>query len=162
MRTLGQAADCRAAPLNPARSPPAEKAFELKPDWAKGYCRLGAAFALLMGFGAWAFLTDIDGAIVAPGVIQVEQNRQVVQHPDGGVVAAISVTEAQTVQAGDLLIQLDGTQIKSELAIIEGQLFDSMARRARLEAHHGGRAEAGVLRAGLFCDPESNSTVRNV
>ncbi len=89
---------------------------------------------LIGGFGVWSMYTDIDGAIVAPGVIQVEQNRQVVQHPDGGVVAAIHVTEAMTVKAGDLLIQLDGTQIKSELAIIEGQLFDGMARRSRLEA----------------------------
>jgi HlyD family secretion protein len=96
---------------------------------------------LVGGFGGWAMLTNIDGAIVAPGVIQVEQNRQVVQHPDGGVVATINVTEAQTVKAGDLLIQLDGTQIKSELAIIEGQLFDSMARRSRLEAERDDKPE---------------------
>ncbi len=96
---------------------------------------------LVGGFGGWAMLTNIDGAIVAPGVIQVEQNRQVVQHPDGGVVATINVTEAQTVQAGDLLIQLDGTQIKSELAIVEGQLFDGMARRARLEAERDDKPE---------------------
>ena len=89
---------------------------------------------LLGGFGAWSMLTHIDGAIVAPGLIQVEQNRQVVQHPDGGVVAEIDVTEAQTVKAGDLLIRLDGSQIKAELTIVEGQLFDSMARRSRLEA----------------------------
>jgi len=79
-------------------------------------------------------LTTISGAIVAPGVVQVEQNRQIVQHPDGGVVAEIAVQEAQTVQAGDLLIRLDGTQIKASLAIVEGQLFDAMARKARLEA----------------------------
>ena len=96
---------------------------------------------LVGGFGAWSVLTNIDGAIVAPGVIQVEQNRQVVQHPDGGVVATINVIEAQTVKAGDLLIQLDGTQIKSELAIIEGQLFDGMARRSRLEAERDDRPE---------------------
>jgi HlyD family secretion protein len=104
---------------------------------------IGVLTVLLLvgGFGGWALLTNIDGAIVAPGVIQVEQNRQVVQHPDGGVVATINVTEAQTVQAGDLLIQLDGTQIKSELAIIEGQLFDGMARRARLEAERDDKPE---------------------
>jgi HlyD family secretion protein len=89
---------------------------------------------LLGGFFAWSIATTIGGAIVASGVIQVEQNRQVVQHPDGGVVAEINVTEAQTVKAGDLLIRLDGSQIKAELAIVEGQLFDGMARRARLEA----------------------------
>ena len=104
---------------------------------------LGLLTILLLvgGFGVWATLTNIDGAIVAPGVIQVEQNRQVVQHLDGGLVAEINVTEAQTVKAGDLLIRLDGTQITSEQAIIEGQLFDSMARRARLEAERDDRPE---------------------
>lgn len=91
--------------------------------------------ALLVAFfGGWGMLTTISGAVVASGVIQVEQNRQVVQHPDGGVVAEIDVAEAQTVKAGDLLIRLDGTQTKAELTIVEGQLFDAMARKARLEA----------------------------
>jgi HlyD family secretion protein len=96
---------------------------------------------LVGGFGAWGLFTNIDGAVVAPGVIQVEQNRQVVQHPDGGVVAEINVTEAQTVKAGDLLIRLDGSQIKAELAIVEGQLFDAMARRSRLEAERDDKPE---------------------
>ncbi len=96
---------------------------------------------LLGGFFAWGTLTQIDGAIVAPGVIQVEQNRQVVQHLDGGMVAEINVTEAQAVKAGDLLIRLDGTQVKSELAIVEGQYFDGLARRVRLEAERDDKAE---------------------
>ena len=94
-----------------------------------------ATVALLIAFfGGWGMLTTISGAVVATGVVQVEQNRQVVQHPDGGVVAEIAVQEAQTVKSGDLLIRLDGAQIKASLAIVEGQLFDAMARKARLEA----------------------------
>lgn len=94
-----------------------------------------ATVALLIAFfGGWGMLTTISGAIVAPGLVQVEQNRQVVQHPDGGVVAEIAVQEAQTVTSGDLLIRLDGAQIKAELTIVEGQLFDAMARKARLQA----------------------------
>ncbi|MFM2350704.1 MAG: hypothetical protein RIR04_1670 [Pseudomonadota bacterium] len=94
-----------------------------------------ATVALLIAFfGGWGMMTTISGAIVAPGLVQVEQNRQVVQHPDGGVVAEIAVQEAQTVTSGDLLIRLDGAQIKAELAIVEGQLFDAMARKARLQA----------------------------
>ena len=96
---------------------------------------------LIGGFGVWSVMTTIGGAIVAPGVIQVEQNRQVVQHPDGGVVAEIHVVEAQTVKAGDLLIRLDGAQLQSTLAIVEGQLFDAMARRSRLEAERDDKPE---------------------
>ncbi len=128
----------RPTAIGPAKTPPVTP--EDKPDpavWsAKRPIAIGLISILLLvgGFGTWSVTTNIDGAIVAPGVIQVEQNRQVVQHPDGGVVAEISVVEAQTVKAGDLLIRLDGTQIKSELAIVEGQLFDAIARKARLEA----------------------------
>lgn len=89
---------------------------------------------LLGGFVAWATLTQIAGAIIAPGRIEVDQNRQIVQHPTGGVVAEIAVQEGDTVQAGDLLIQLDVTQMESSLSIVEGQLYEMMARRGRLEA----------------------------
>lgn len=95
----------------------------------------GITLALLVGgFGAWAAFSQIAGAIVATGQIQVQQNRQIVQHPDGGVVEGISVIEGATVKAGDLLITLDGSDLRSQLAIVEGQLFELQARRGRLEA----------------------------
>jgi HlyD family secretion protein len=94
----------------------------------------GMIALLLLGFGGWGALTHIQGAIVAPGQIQVEQNRQVIQHPDGGVIAALHVTEGQRVAAGDLLLSLDGSALRSEYAIVQGQLIEMQARRARLEA----------------------------
>lgn len=120
----------------------AEEAESLRVWSSKGPVWTGvlALVLLIGGFFGWALFSRIDGAIIAPGIIQVEQNRQIVQHPDGGVVAEINVTEAQTVQAGDLLIRLDGTRLKAELAIVEGQLYDSMARRARLEAERDDKA----------------------
>ena len=90
--------------------------------------------ALVGGFGGWSVATKITGAIVTSGQIEVEQNRQVVQHPDGGVVATINVAEGDTVAAGDLILSLDGAGIRSELAIVEGQFFETLARRGRLEA----------------------------
>ena len=98
-----------------------------------------ALVVLLGGFAAWATLTQIAGAIIAPGRIEVDQNRQVVQHPTGGVVAGIAVKEGDNVQAGDVLIQLDVKQMQSSLAIIEGQLYEIMARRARLTAERDAR-----------------------
>ena len=103
------------------------------------------AAVLVLGFGVWSVVAEIDGAIVASGQIEVAQNRQVVQHPDGGVVAEITVKEAQNVKAGDLLIRLDGALVKSELAIVEGQLFEVMARSARLEAERDDAAEPVFL-----------------
>lgn len=94
---------------------------------------------LIGGFGVWSVTANISGAIIAPGAIEVEQNRQVVQHPDGGVVASIAVREGQEVQAGNILIRLDSTQLRSDRKVTEGRLFEVLARRARLEAERDGR-----------------------
>ncbi|MEJ6404624.1 HlyD family type I secretion periplasmic adaptor subunit [Yoonia sp. 2307UL14-13] len=89
---------------------------------------------LVFGFGLWSVSAQITGAVITSGQIEVDRNRQVVQHPDGGVVEEILVDEGDTVAAGDLLIRLDGSIMQSELAVVEGQLFEILARRARLEA----------------------------
>lgn len=97
------------------------------------------ALAILVGgFGGWATFASISGAVVATGLIEVEQNRQIVQHPDGGQVAEIKVREGDMVEADDVLLRLDETSLVSELVIVEGQLFEIMARRGRLEAERDG------------------------
>lgn len=106
---------------------------------------LGVA-ALVGGFGVWASMSELSGAIIATGEVEVEQNRQVVQHPDGGVVEEILVREGDEVAAGDVLMRLDATELVSELAVVEGQLFEVLARRARLEAERDGAD-------GLVFDP---------
>ena len=108
---------------------------DAKPS-VRGPLLLGAvALALLVGgFGLWSVTTQIAGAVVSPGQVEVEQNRQVVQHPDGGVVAEILVKDGDLAAAGDPLIRLDGTLLRSELTIVEGQFFEILARRGRLEA----------------------------
>lgn len=93
---------------------------------------------LIGGLGAWSVMTTLAGAIIAPGHIEVSQNRQLVQHPDGGVVAEILVKEGASVAAGVVLIRLDGSQLRSELAIVDNQLHELAARRARLEAERDG------------------------
>lgn len=98
---------------------------------------LGLA-VLVGGFGGWAALSQISGAIVASGRFEVDQNRQIVQHQTGGTVAKILTDEGEKVEAGQLLIQLDGVELRSQLAITEGQLFELMARRGRLEAERDG------------------------
>jgi len=89
---------------------------------------------LVGGLGSWSVFTTLAGAIIAQGQVEVSQSRQIVQHPDGGVVAEIVVSEGASVSAGDVLLRLDGSQLRSELAIINNQLYEISARRARLEA----------------------------
>ena len=97
-----------------------------------------AVLLLLGGFGAWSVGVQIAGAIVAPGTVQVESERQVVQHPDGGVVGEILARDGDAVEAGDVLIRLDGTFLRSELAVVERQIAEIFARRVRLDAERDG------------------------
>lgn len=97
------------------------------------------ALAVLIGvLGVWGVQARIAGAVIATGMIQVESNRQVLQHPQGGVVGALLVKDGDVVSAGDIVLRLDDTQLRSELAIIEGQLFEILARKTRLEAERDG------------------------
>ena len=89
---------------------------------------------LVGGLGAWSVFSTLAGAIIAPGQIEVSLSRQVVQHPDGGVVEDILVKEGAEVAAGDVLLRMDGSALRSESAIVENQLLELGARRARLEA----------------------------
>jgi HlyD family type I secretion membrane fusion protein len=100
-----------------------------------------AIVVLVGGFGTWAMESEIKGAIIAHGRIEVDQNRQVVQHLDGGVVSEILVKEGDTVTEGQVMIRLDAESLQSELAVIEGQLFEVLARRARFEAERDDATE---------------------
>ena len=93
---------------------------------------------LIGGTVGWGLMTSITGAVITSGSLEVDQHRQIVQHADGGIVSKISVTEGAFVNAGDVLIALDGALLDSELAIVETQFFEILARRGRLEAERDG------------------------
>lgn len=122
-----------------------------------------AALVLLVGgLGAWSVGTTLAGAVVAQGIVQVESNRQVVQHPDGGVVGEILVKDSDEVARGDVLIRLDGRRLRSELSVIESQLLEIGARKARLVAERDGATEivfADDLEARARDIPEAAKTL---
>lgn len=115
-----------------------DKGFSLRTPMTFG---LMALLILVAGFGTWAATTEISGAIIASGQIQVDQNRQVVQHVDGGIVQEILVEEGDTVDQGAVMVRLDPTLLRSELKIVEGQYFELLARQSRLEAERDGAEE---------------------
>jgi HlyD family secretion protein len=92
------------------------------------------AVGLVGGLAAWAVVAELSGAIIAPGTVQVETERQVVQHPDGGPVDAILVSDGDRVEQGQLLLRLDDAFLRTELAIVERQLMELFVRKRRLEA----------------------------
>lgn len=93
-----------------------------------------ALLFLVGGVFTWSIATTIAGAVIASGQLEVESNRQIIQHPEGGVVGTIYANDGDMVEAGEILIRLDDTMLRSELAIIESQYYELIARRGRLRA----------------------------
>lgn len=120
-----------------------------------------ALVVLLGGFGYWAVASNIAGAVVASGQIEVDQNRQAIQHPEGGVVADLRVEEGTMVGAEDIILRLDGSDLASELAVIRGQLSEVRARRARLEAVRDG-GSAVVFPDDLLLEAEGNAELSEI
>ena len=96
---------------------------------------LGVSIAAVVllggGVGGWAAMTDLSGAVIAPGQLVVDSNVKKVQHPTGGVVSELRVKDGDHVDAGDVLIRVDDTQTRANLSIIIKALDELAARQAR-------------------------------
>ena len=88
--------------------------------------------------GGWATLVPLSGAVVLPGALVVESSVKKIQHPNGGVVAAIDVRDGMHVQAGALLLSLDETQVRASGQVIANGLDQVRVRIARLIAERDG------------------------
>jgi HlyD family secretion protein len=101
---------------------------------------IGLAVALMLagGLGGWAATVQISGALIAPGQIVVESNVKKVQHPTGGVVGEVRARDGDVVKAGDIVVRLDDTVTRANLAIVTKNLDAALARAARLQAEQRG------------------------
>jgi HlyD family secretion protein len=128
---------------------------------AKGPLAVGflSLILLVLGIGVWSVNTKIAGAVIASGMIQVEANRQVVQHLTGGVVGEINVSDGDIVKAGDVLLRFDDSQLKSELSIIESQYFELLARKALFEAERD-KKEALTYDKELFAQSKHDDDIK--
>lgn len=93
---------------------------------------------LVVGVGGLAAMTQLAGAVIASGLLVVDSNVKKVQHPSGGVVGEILVRDGVHVRAGDVLVRLDETITRANLAIVVKALDELAARQARLEAERDG------------------------
>ena len=89
---------------------------------------------LFFGCGVWASFAPIDTGALAPGIVQVEGKRKSVQHLEGGIVAAIMVSNGDSVSKDDPLLSVDVTQANSELLILAGRRIDLQGKLDRLVA----------------------------
>jgi len=90
------------------------------------------------GLVIWSVYFPFQGAVIAPGVVNVFGERKVVQHLEGGIINKIFVKEGDEVAQGDVLIELKSSQVSSNVELLQGRLWAKEAEAARL------RAEAGM------------------
>jgi HlyD family secretion protein len=88
-------------------------------------------FVLFLG---WAALAPLDAGAFAHGQVAVSGNRQAVQHREGGVVSALHVAEGDTVQRGQILLQLSSGELKATERGVASQVYALLAQRSRLVA----------------------------
>lgn len=121
---------------------PDQDLFDARPS-IRRHIVFGLAAVMLIagGIGGWAATTEISGALIAPGSVVVESNAKKVQHPTGGVVGEIAVTNGMSVTAGDILVRLDETMTRANLKIVSKTLDEMTTRRARLRAERDGASE---------------------
>jgi HlyD family secretion protein len=93
---------------------------------------------LFFGVGGWAGTMKLSGAIIAPGSIVVDSNVKKVQHPTGGIVGDLLVHDGDRVKTGQVLVRLDDTVTRANLAIVTKGLTELTARKARLESERDG------------------------
>ncbi|HZB92683.1 MAG TPA: HlyD family type I secretion periplasmic adaptor subunit [Stellaceae bacterium] len=88
----------------------------------------------VIGFGTWAAFAPLQSAAIAPGMVVSSSHRKTLQHLESGIIRTILVHDGDAVKAGQVLVTLDDTRAKADLAAIKGQLWDARAQEARLQA----------------------------
>ncbi|KIQ01038.1 MULTISPECIES: HlyD family type I secretion periplasmic adaptor subunit [Pseudomonas] len=126
------------------------------------YSRMGG-WLLAVGFGGfllWAGLAPLDKGVAVSGNVVVAGNRQAVQHPSGGVVQSLLVRDGDQVEAGQVLIRMDATQIRAQRESLFVQHLGAVASSARLEAERDGLAAIAFPPAIASADdPRVDSTL---
>lgn len=124
-----------------------------RPIAIMGYAIVFLTFGV---FGGWAAVAKLDNAVFAPGTISLEGNRKVVQHLEGGIVREILVDEADTVEKGDVLLQLSDVEARSNLYVVDTRLDVARIVEARLLAE---RKMADTIELPSLSVGESSSAV---
>ena len=116
---------------NPATDPAASA-----DDSADGPIRKGmlAILAFLAIFLVGEMFVPMDAAVVGQGHIVVAGNRQSVQHREGGIVSKLLVREGQRVAQGEVLLEIDATELKARESVLSRKSIALRMREARLES----------------------------
>src|SRR5262249_42225447 len=93
------------------------------------------------GVGGWAGTMKLSGALIAPGSVVVDSNVKKVQHPTGGIVGELRVRDGDRVKIGDVVVRLDDTVTRANVASVTKGLNKLTPRKARLESERDGTSD---------------------
>ena len=97
-----------------------------------------AAIWLIVGaialFGIWASVAPLDDAATLQSHVIVAGYRKAVQHPKGGVVLRVFVSEGSHVTQGQTLIKINPLDTDANAANIEQQYIDTLVTESRERA----------------------------
>ncbi len=85
-------------------------------------------------FLIWAGVAPIDSGIHVAGTVVVQGNRKAVQHPQGGVVQEILVSEGSVVKEGDRLVRINPLGLQAELNAVDLDYINAITVESRLIA----------------------------
>jgi len=91
------------------------------------------AYSLVV-FIIWAMFAKLDVVATAPGQVIPVQGVKIIQHVDGGRIAAIEVRDGQEVKEGEVLIRLNETEASAEYQTLSAKYWSLFARVERLRA----------------------------
>lgn len=96
-------------------------------------------FVLLIAFGAWAYIFEIDEVSTGSGKVIPTSREQIIQSLEGGIVTALNVAEGDIVKSGQVLAKLDPTKTESNFDESASKYRASLASVARLQAEVNGK-----------------------
>ena len=139
-----------------------DKQFATARQSIRKHLLAGLVLVLVMGagLGGWAATAELSGALIAPGSVVVDSNVKKVQHPTGGVVGELLARDGDVVKTGDVLVRLDDTVTRANLAIVTKNLDGLQARAARLQAEQQGLDE--IVFPKSLLDRADDPDVKNV
>src|SRR4029078_6183963 len=93
--------------------------FEVQKSIGRHLVFGGLALLLVAGgFVVWGTVAQLSGAVIASGTLVVASNVKKVQHPTGGGIGDVRIKEGDHVEAGEVLVRLDETQTRANLAVL--------------------------------------------
>jgi len=102
--------------------------------------------AAVGAFLVWSVTAPIDAGSNMAGTVTVAGYRKAVQHPTGGVVSKVLVSEGDTVAQGQVLLRINPLETEATLTNLRQEYINTLVSESR--------AKAELLGRGIAWDPE--------